>query len=166
MAPEKYTLHASQRMLELEGAQLAPFARRALAFFFDILLVAVVVSALVIAAMKGAEHLGWLPSDINLKLEFNFSNWYSLVSFVLYFGLFTYFGNGQTLGKRIARIRVVSTLHEHLTLWHSLERALGYGASALELGFGFLQYFIADNRQTTHDRIAGTIVIALPRKNQ
>jgi hypothetical protein len=29
----------------------------------------------------------------------------------------------------------------------------------LEFGFGFVQYFLADNRQTTHDRIAGTIVI-------
>jgi hypothetical protein len=46
-----------------------------------------------------------------------------------------------------------------LSLWHSFERALGYGASALEFGFGFLQYFLADNRQTTHDRIAGTIVV-------
>jgi uncharacterized RDD family membrane protein YckC len=36
---------------------------------------------------------------------------------------------------------------------------LGYGASTLELGFGFIQYFIHPNRQTVHDRIAETIVI-------
>ena len=44
-------------------------------------------------------------------------------------------------------------------LWQSLERALGYGASFLEGGFGFLQYFIHRNRQTVHDRIAETIVV-------
>jgi uncharacterized RDD family membrane protein YckC len=40
-----------------------------------------------------------------------------------------------------------------------VERALGYGASFLEFGFGFLQYFIDSNRRTVHDRIAETIVI-------
>jgi hypothetical protein len=49
--------------------------------------------------------------------------------------------------------------HDRLSLWHCVERALGYGASALELGFGFFQYFIHPNRQTVHDRIAETIVI-------
>jgi len=58
------------------------------------------------------------------------------------------------------KIRVVSLRHDHLSLWHCLERALGYGASTLELGFGFLQYFIHPNRQTVHDRIAETIVVA------
>jgi len=45
-----------------------------------------------------------------------------------------------------------------MSLWHSVERALGYAASTLELGFGFLQYFIHPNRRTVHDRIAETIV--------
>ncbi len=57
------------------------------------------------------------------------------------------------------RIRVVSIVHHDLSLWHCVERALGYGASALELGFGFLQYFIHPNRRTVHDRIAETIVV-------
>jgi uncharacterized RDD family membrane protein YckC len=46
-----------------------------------------------------------------------------------------------------------------MTIWHSFERALGYGASVLEFGFGFIQYFIHPNRRTVHDRIAETIVI-------
>jgi hypothetical protein len=36
--------------------------------------------------------------------------------------------------------------------------------SASEAGFGFAQYFIHPNRQTVHDRIAETIVVACPRK--
>jgi uncharacterized RDD family membrane protein YckC len=96
---------------------------------------------------------------MNINLKFSLANWYSIIFIVLYFGLFTYFGKGQTPGKRLMRIRTVSLVHERISLWHSLERALGYGASALELGFGFLQYFIHPNRRTVHDRIAETIVV-------
>jgi uncharacterized RDD family membrane protein YckC len=72
------------------------------------------------------------------------------------------FGKGQTLGKRIFRIRVVSLVHPQLTLWQSIERALGYGASMLGGGFGFLQYFVHPNRCCVHDRIAETIVVKDP----
>ena len=82
-----------------------------------------------------------------------------MIWWVLYFGLATYFGNGRTPGKRLMHIRVVSLVHERLGVWHSFERALGYGASALEFGFGFVQYFIHPNRRTVHDRIAETIVV-------
>jgi uncharacterized RDD family membrane protein YckC len=69
-----------------------------------------------------------------------------------------------TLGKKLMRIRVVSLTHERITFWQSAERALGYGASALEAGFGFLQYFLYPNHRCVHDRIAETIVIAEPAK--
>ena len=78
---------------------------------------------------------------------------------MLYFGLATYFGKGRTPGKRLLGIRVVSLVYQRLGLWHSIERALGYAASALEFGFGFLQYFVHPNRRTVHDRIAETIVV-------
>lgn len=71
----------------------------------------------------------------------------------------TYFGNGKTLGKKLLKIRVVSLTHSKITLFQAIERALGYGASFLELGFGFMQFFINPNRRTVHDRIAETIVV-------
>jgi hypothetical protein len=46
-----------------------------------------------------------------------------------------------------------------ITLWQAVERALGYGESMLEGGFGFFQYFLHHNRCCVHDRIAETIVI-------
>jgi uncharacterized RDD family membrane protein YckC len=100
-----------------------------------------------------------LKVETNLNLEFDLHHWYSLVFVVLYFGLSTYLGNGRTPGKWLLGIRVVSLAHERMSLWHSFERALGYGASALEFGFGFIQYFIHPNRRTVHDRIAETIVV-------
>ena len=159
MAPDTFNAHATNRMLELNGVRLASFQRRAIAFAIDSLVVVVIVSAAVIAGAKLATQLKLLPTNTHIVLKFNLGNWYSVASAAIYFGLFTFLGNGQTFGKRLAHIRVVSTLHASISFWHSFERALGYGASALELGFGFFQYFFADNRQTTHDRIAGTIVI-------
>ena len=103
-----------------------------------------------------AHRLG-VKGDVHIEL--NFENWYSLVYLVLYFGLFVYFGNGKTPGKWLLHIRVVSLVHHRMSLWHSVERAVGYGASTLELGFGFLQFFIHPNRRTVHDRIAETIVV-------
>jgi uncharacterized RDD family membrane protein YckC len=57
------------------------------------------------------------------------------------------------------RIRVVSLVHHRITFWQAMKRALGYGASILEGGFGFFQYFTNPNRCCVHDRIAETIVV-------
>jgi uncharacterized RDD family membrane protein YckC len=78
---------------------------------------------------------------------------------ILYFGILLWKGKGRTPGKRLMKIRVVSIVHRHLSFWHSVERALGYGAAALELGFGFVQFFIHPYRRCAQDRLAETIVI-------
>lgn len=80
------------------------------------------------------------------------------------FGFFVWKTNGPTPGKRLLRIRVLSLTHQRITLWQSIERALGYGASTLEAGFGFLQYFLYPDHRCIHDRIAETIVVLDPRK--
>jgi uncharacterized RDD family membrane protein YckC len=78
---------------------------------------------------------------------------------ILYFGILLWRGKGRTPGKRMMRIRVVSLMHRHITFWHSVERALGYGAAALEGGFGFVQFFIHPYRRCAQDRLAETIVV-------
>ena len=148
-------------MRELEGVELASFKSRAIAFFIDFAIAGVLFLGLLVLFFKLANRYTSLGNDnrhLNIELNF-FENWYSIVYLVLFFGLSVYFGNGRTLGKRIMGIRVVSIVHHRMGLWHSIERALGYGASALEFGFGFVQYFIHPNRRTVHDRMAETIVI-------
>jgi uncharacterized RDD family membrane protein YckC len=83
---------------------------------------------------------------------------------VIYFTLSFYFWKGQTIGKRILRLRVISLYHEHLGLWHCFERSLGYYASTLEGGFGFIQASWNPNRMALHDKIGETIVIKLQKK--
>lgn len=78
---------------------------------------------------------------------------------ILYFGVLLWRGKGRTPGKRLMKIRVVSIMHRHLSFWHCVERALGYGAAALEAGFGFVQFFIHPYRRCAQDRLAETIVV-------
>lgn len=153
-----YNGHETQRMHELHGSELASFLRRALAFTIDLVLI--IFLFLVIVSVLEPLMLGNGVLKKGEELVFNLNlNWYSSALTVVYFALATYLGNGKTPGKWILGIRTVSLVHSKMTLWHSVERALGYGASLLEGGFGFIQYFIHPNRRTLHDRIGETIVI-------
>ena len=112
------------RQKALQGLRLASFGRRAAAFAIDFGLVAVFLGLLKLPeTLKHRAATGGFIMDIN-----PFHGW-ELLSLLIYFGLWTYFGRGQTLGKKLMKIRIVSLTHEHLTLWHSIERSLGYGAS-------------------------------------
>lgn len=154
-------------MRELDGAKLASFPRRAFAFVLDVVIGSGIFALpfLVATWMQSGHAAVRAPVELPIavgggSLELNFfESWYSVVWWVVYFGLTTYFGNGKTPGKLLMRIRVVSLVHSRMSLWHSIERALGYGASLLEFGFGFMQYFLHPNRRTVHDRIAETIVV-------
>jgi len=160
-APRRFAAHETARERALEGRELAGFRARAIAFGVDFLLSGVAFMGIVLPLGVLAAKLGWIKHDV--KLEFDFHHWYALPFLVAYFGLLAWFGDGRTPGKRLTRIRVVSLTHERLTLWQAIERALGYGASFLEGGFGFVQFFLEPNRRTVHDRIAETIVVKDPR---
>lgn len=83
---------------------------------------------------------------------------------VIYFTVSFYFFNGRTFGKFICRLRVISLYHNHIGLWHCIERSLGYFASGLEFGFGFIQAFWNPNRMSLHDKIGETVVVKIPKK--
>ncbi|MGA1982039.1 MAG: RDD family protein [Acidobacteriaceae bacterium] len=160
----KFHPHEPARAEALAGVALASFGARAAAFAIDFFLVVLAYSPLYIGFRYLLLRLrGVNPKDINIHLEFGFHDIGSLVALVVYFGLLAYWWNGRTIGKRLLKIRAVSLIGERITLWQSVERALGYGASALEGGFGFVQYFIHRNHCCVHDRIAETIVVKEPR---
>jgi uncharacterized RDD family membrane protein YckC len=149
----RFHAHETARVDSLDHRLLATFWQRALAYAIDILLSTLIFSPVEFLWQRYLEH----KEDVMIKLDLH--EWRSLVVIVVYCGLCTYLWNGKTVGKWIARIRVVSLTQERVSLWQATERTLGYGASALEGGFGFLQFFINRNRQCVHDRIAETIVV-------
>jgi uncharacterized RDD family membrane protein YckC len=166
---------------QLEGLELADFTRRFFALLIDLLIL--IIALYIIGTVL--DYFRVIDFGLKIGISSDKSNGmpaidnnahidvpeyvkiiFKLLIPVLYFGLITCITNGYTLGKRIFRIRIVSTNHKHLTLWHSIERSLGYYASSLEFGFGFLQYFIDYNRRTVHDRIAETIVIKVKKRGK
>jgi uncharacterized RDD family membrane protein YckC len=80
---------------------------------------------------------------------------------VIYFTISFYFWKGRTVGKYFLKLKVLSLYHVSPGFWHCLERSLGYFASALEFGFGYIQAFWNPNRMTLHDKIGETVVIDL-----
>ena len=148
----------------LAGVPLAAFWQRAAAFAIDFLIVLAVCLPFQIAreylALKSFQRA------LHAELHFNPHELEDLIWLVVYAGLAVWYTGGQTVGKRLLRIRVVSLRGPKIGLWQSLERALGYGASTLEFGFGFVQFFLNRNRRCVHDRIAETIVVREQPKAQ
>lgn len=156
----------SVRVASLAGVPLASFRRRFAAYLIDMILVfgtygpAMAALRYLLFDILGMREDLYKSAHVQVRFEFQMVTEVAWVLWlVLYFGLCIWKTNGFTLGKRLMRIRVVSLEHERMTLWQSVERALGYGASALEAGFGFLQYFLYPNHRCLHDRIAETIVV-------
>jgi uncharacterized RDD family membrane protein YckC len=151
-----YAPHATRRMESLAGLPLASFRARAGGFVIDMILV-------LLAYIPVMWLIKWLiagrKAGAHIDISWDFHELSNVIFTVLYFGLTLFWGNGRTLGKRVVGIRVISLVHERITFWQSMERALGYGASFLEGGFGFVQYFTNPNRCCVHDRIAETIVV-------
>ena len=174
-ATHHYDSSKIRHSTQLEGLELASFTRRLFALVIDLFLLTIVLYVIGtvldyfglidfslkigVSSNKTIYDIPKVNKEIHADVPEYLKVIFKLAIPVLYFGLITCWTNGYTIGKRIFRIRIVSTNHKHLTLWHSIERSLGYYASSLEFGFGFLQYFIDYNRRTVHDRIAETIVI-------
>lgn len=166
----RFNPHETARVDSLAGVPLATFMQRFIAYAFDFLIVCIVSSVFAtlitylavevfhlrpqLHQQTGVVVAGHADPEMEKMIEF-----VQVIIVLLYFGPSVWLTNGLTLGKRLMKIRVVSLTHERITLWQSCERALGYGASALEGFFGFFQFFIYPNRTCVHDRIAETIVV-------
>jgi uncharacterized RDD family membrane protein YckC len=155
---------------------IAPIRKRFWAYLID--WVAVILIYLIVITLLSLFNINdWnvnVKSIFDVEIETN-RNIPSLITVlkvlfgflpVLYFTIFNYYSKGQTIGKFLLRIKVVSLYHNQLGFWHCFERSLGYFASALEFGFGYIQAFWNANRMALHDKIGETVVISLPRKKQ
>ncbi len=80
---------------------------------------------------------------------------------VLYFTLLPCWWNGQTLGKKFLRLRVVELTGKPMTLIRCFGRYGGYAAGLATGLLGFAQIYWDANRQAVQDKIAHTVVIKL-----
>jgi hypothetical protein len=78
---------------------------------------------------------------------------------VVYFSLLPALWQGQTLGKRLLRLRIVELTGKPITPLRGLKRYGGYAAGLATGGLGFLQVLWEPNRQGLHDKAAHTVVL-------
>lgn len=142
------------RLDQLKGMPLASCTARAAAFVIDFLLAFLLFLAVLIYGSKRLILLGLFHPQSDINLKFDLQHWYSILFVVLYFGLCTYWGHGQTPGKWLLRIRVVSLTYAHLSLWHALERAwaMALRRSNWALGFCSISFTPTSRRYTTASR--------------
>lgn len=136
----------------------AGFVSRLLAYGVDIAIISVSLVA-----------IGWLLSTTQQLLRIDeaiFSGplWVILVAvgaFLYVAGYYTLFWtlNGQTPGKLLLGVRVVTLEGGQLSFKRSLVRFVGYILSALPLYAGFVWIVIDNRRQGWHDKLAGTFVV-------
>jgi len=95
---------------------------------------------------------GWLRNFVD-ELGFGFG-WASL-----YLTVMLSWWKGQTVGKKLMRIRVVRLDGEPINWWTAFERGGGYAAGFATGLLGFAQVYWDANRQGIHDHIVGTVVV-------
>lgn len=155
-----FQAHGYARASALTGLPLAAFWQRLLGYIIDILIAVVFWFPLEFLWRRYGLH------EQHIHLTWDFHEVGNIVVMLIYWGLFNYFGNGQTPGKFISRTRIMSLTGPRMGAWQSVERALGYGAAVLEGGLGFLQFFWDRNRMCAQDRLAETIVVDVRRRSQ
>ena len=80
---------------------------------------------------------------------------------IVYFSLLPAWWGGQTVGKKLMRLRVLELTGKPMTVMRSLKRYGGYAAGLATGGVGFLQLLWDPNRQALHDKAAHTVVVDL-----
>jgi uncharacterized RDD family membrane protein YckC len=84
---------------------------------------------------------------------------WAIIASTLYFAIM-WARTGQTLGKKLLGIKVVTADWNPPSFWRSVGRAvIGYWLSSLVFGVGFLWMLWDDYQQCWHDKLFGTYVI-------
>ncbi len=148
----------------------AGFWRRVFAGLFDSLLLLTAAGVLLLEAMAAvslAEHYGWaspapMEEQILLWMVLG-SGWWLLSSIVLPVSYFTLCEGafGQTLGKRLFGIAVVSAEGQPISYGRAFARLLTLPYSLLPAGLGLLWSALPPNKRAWHDYISATRVIAI-----
>jgi uncharacterized RDD family membrane protein YckC len=149
----------------------AGFTSRAVAIIVDYAIIAL-VSAVAIAALSFffsirsvQAFIDWLntvlPGSINL-FDALTSPPFGVAFFFLFqwlYFVFFFSTTGQTVGKAIMGLRVVTIDGKRMGVRRSFVRTLCYTVSLAPLGLGFLWVLGDDRRKAWHDKIARTYVL-------
>lgn len=136
------------------NAELASFGRRAAAYIVDNILLYVIQIALWIPAGVTAES-----SSEDVFTAVSCASSILSVLLYLWYYIFLQARSGQTPGKKLMGIRVVSADGGPVSRGRYLVRLIGYWVDGLLLGIGFLLALVDENAQALHDKLSSTYVV-------
>lgn len=148
IAPENHDARSA------EGEAVASPARRMLAALVDLTLLIAVDTAVLYLTLR---LCGLTPADIRVLPPVPLAAFFMLLNGG-YFVAFTAVG-GQSIGKMAAGIKVIGQGDHPVAFTGATLRTLGYLASALPLGAGFLPGLFGSEKLALHDRLARTRVV-------
>jgi len=138
----------------------AGFISRMLAYSLDIIVITVIFVFLTwfLETLSNFFQFALLENITSTFLQFLVTGAAVLLIASFYF-IFFWTLLGQTPGKMLLGLRIVSTEGNNITFGQALRRYIGYYLSALALYIGFLWVLVDNRRQGWHDKLAGTIVV-------
>ncbi|MCP4362428.1 MAG: RDD family protein [Chloroflexi bacterium] len=154
----------------LQG-QYAGFASRMFAFVIDRAILIVIIAIINLTISLVLSFFGLSLQDIlnpaDTQTTFITMLRISLIligigiNVIFYWGYFILFWTliGQTPGKILMGVRVISTNGRPLSIWQSVRRLVGYWIAMIPLFMGFIWVLVSDTRQGWHDKIARSYVI-------
>ena len=138
--------------------RLIGFNRRFAAIVVDVTFIIFITSVMAISFSFLAWFIGAFKpySDV-----VPFTNLAIILGILISVGYYTYFWtkSGQTIGKTVAGIKVISADGSPLTWGQSFMRYIGYIVSGFLFSLGFLWVIMDKRRQGWHDKIAKTYVV-------
>jgi uncharacterized RDD family membrane protein YckC len=149
----------------------AGFISRLIAFLIDILIIGLtlILATWFISLAGNVLHLDAAINIIKNQFAYSYNlpdwlNWntFSILITIIYiigYYVFFWYFTGQTPGKALLGLRLITTDGRRVSLLRGILRYLGYSLSAISLFLGFFWILIDDRRQGWHDKIAGTLVI-------
>lgn len=160
----------SQPPASLQG-YYAGFVSRLLAFVIDVVIVSLLfvsvtwITTVTVTTLRLGSYLGIslnsLPGGLWLAGLVTSPAFIAIVTllFIMSYHVFFWIFAGQTPGKALLGLRLVTLNGRRIPAWRAVVRYLAYYPSALLLFVGFAWVLFDDRRQAWHDKLAGTLVV-------
>lgn len=146
--------------------QYAGFFTRAAAFCIDSFITGILLLA--VKLPKWTSMLGGAKGPLDTKILFEFTAWDIILYFLtcLYFVLLTYY-SGATIGKKLLRIKVISTDGEKLSFMDVLYReTIGRFLCTVTMNMGYILVGLDREKRGFHDMLSDTRVVYDLGENQ
>ena len=135
------------------------FGKRLLAYIIDM-----VLFMIVLMLISGVVTLLMVKTSNNpqesLESFNSIMNIFIPLAFLLYFALMESSAKQGTLGKMLMKIKVINAEGERLSKKDAFIRNIARYLSGIILGLGYIMIMFTKDKQSLHDKLAKTYVIA------